>query len=73
VQRTNLSRIFKLNNVFERTLSCDSKSGFNLKIPDMAKELMYFKINLLCIIELINHFKHLRYQIDLLVVFFISY
>jgi hypothetical protein len=73
VQRTNLSGIFKLNSVFQRTISCDNKFGFNLKIPDTAKEIMYFKINLLCIIELINQFKHLRYQIDLLVVLFISY
>jgi hypothetical protein len=57
VQRTNLSGIFKLNSVFERTISCNNNSGFNLKIPDTAKEIMYFKINLLCIIELINHFQ----------------
>jgi hypothetical protein len=57
VLRTNLSGIFKLNNVFERTISCNNKSGLNLKIPDTAKEIMYFKINLLCIIELINHFQ----------------
>jgi hypothetical protein len=40
MQRTNLSGIFKLNSVFERTISCNDKSGFNLKIPDTAKEIM---------------------------------
>jgi hypothetical protein len=57
VQWTNLSGIFKLISVFKTIISCDNKSGFILKIPDTAKEIMNFKINLLCIIELINHFQ----------------
>jgi hypothetical protein len=42
VQRPNLTGILKLNSVFERAILCDNKSGFNLKIPDMTKEIMYF-------------------------------
>jgi hypothetical protein len=45
MQRTNLSGILKLNSVFETTISCHNKSGFNLKIPDTAKEIISEKPN----------------------------